>query len=172
MNDIFSQLFENVNLINEDYATASVAPTDASQGPTKEEQLITALRNSIQLEQSAADTYERYANETEDPDARLIFQSVADEEKVHIGELKAVLDKYSPQSEFEDEGKQEAEQLMANVADEMGEGSSEEEAVEPEGEPEPNIAWNDDNVPDIEEEEEETLEPDMDEELPEEDEYE
>lgn len=177
MNDIFSQLFENVNLINEDaYAVPSTAPTDAPQGPTKEEQLIMALRNSIQLEQSAADTYERYANETEDLNAKLIFQSVADEEKVHIGEFKAVLDKYSPQSQFEEEGKQEAESLMTHSGEDEKNITAQvtkDELPEVDADEEPDIAWTDDNVPDIEEEDEETPEPDMDEEdLPEEEEEE
>lgn len=58
-----------------------------------EKELIEAIRLSIVAEHDAIILYETYANATNDPTAKEIFQHVADEEKVHVGEFQALLEK-------------------------------------------------------------------------------
>ena len=78
-----------------------------------------ALQPKIQ--QSIADEYEasfRYrslANATVNPAVKKLMNSIADEELVHAGEFRALLNKLFPsQKELEDKGTAEAEKIIVN----------------------------------------------------------
>jgi hypothetical protein len=54
------------------------------------------IRNAIVSELKAVNEYETYANSTSDTKLKKIFLDIADEEKVHIGELEELLSKIDP----------------------------------------------------------------------------
>ena len=76
----------------------------------KKEELVAAIRLSIIAEYDATILYETYANSTNDSKAKKVFQSVADEEKIHVGEFKALLEYINGEAEKNkvEEGEQEA----------------------------------------------------------------
>ena len=77
-------------------------------------ELARALRQSISAEEEAVHLYEAYADATEDPLAKQVFQDVADEEKVHVGEFQAVLNRLQPdESSWLQDGMEEVEEMAA-----------------------------------------------------------
>jgi rubrerythrin len=92
-------------------------------------ELTRAVRDAIIEEQKAIKHYETVADSTENRRASQILQDIADEEKVHVGELEALLEELDPQDEeFREEGEEEIE--------DMSPGEDEPEAPEPEEEEE------------------------------------
>lgn len=78
-----------------------------------EEELTNAVRQSIIAEQDAVALYESFANLTENEQARSVFQSIADEEKVHVGEFERLLTFIKPnEPAFREDGRKEADDLM------------------------------------------------------------
>lgn len=75
-----------------------------------ERELSRALRLSIAAEHDAAHVYESYADACQDEAVRKIFQDIADEEKVHIGEFQKLLDSISgDEEEFVYKGEEEVD---------------------------------------------------------------
>jgi len=71
------------------------------------------LRLSIVAELDAVNLYERFAEITSDDHIREIMLDVANEEKVHVGEFKALLEDLDTEHEkFEEEGKEEVEEII------------------------------------------------------------
>ena len=77
--------------------------------PYDTEELIRALRKGIAAEEEAASLYEAQAEMCEDPTTKKILLDIADEERVHVGELQALINRLS-----EDE-----EKLLAQGEDEV-----------------------------------------------------
>jgi rubrerythrin len=79
-----------------------------------EEELIRFLRQDLALEEEAVATYQGHAAMTGNEDAKAILLSLADEERVHVGELQALIELLDEdEAELVDEGRKE-------VADETG----------------------------------------------------
>lgn len=75
----------------------------------RKEELISAVRLSIIAENDAVILYETYANSTDNKKAKKVFNSIADEERVHVGEFKALLEYLGGNNEKEkvEEGEEE-----------------------------------------------------------------
>lgn len=74
-----------------------------------DQELKSSIRMSIATEHEAVHLYETLANSTDNAEAKKILQSVADEEKIHIGEFQRLLEKLAPDElELVDKGKKEA----------------------------------------------------------------
>jgi len=84
-------------------------------------ELQRAIRQSISAEEEAVHLYEAYADACDDEAIKEVFQDIADEEKVHVGEFQAVLNRLSADEvEFLDEGEDEvAEMFEEKVASEL-----------------------------------------------------
>lgn len=73
-------------------------------------ELIRCIRQLISTEQEAVSQYEQLAESTDNLLAKKIFQDIADEEKVHIGELMTLLLKLTPrEAQFYAKGQQEVQ---------------------------------------------------------------
>ena len=73
-------------------------------------ELTRALRDAIIAENGAIKQYETVVDATDNDDVKEILQSIADEEKVHVGELQALLKRLlSDEQEFLDDGAKEVE---------------------------------------------------------------
>jgi rubrerythrin/predicted RNA-binding Zn-ribbon protein involved in translation (DUF1610 family) len=67
-----------------------------------------ALRDAIISEESAINQYETIADSTTDERVKDVLQDIADEEKVHVGELQALLnERLSDEEDFMEEGEDE-----------------------------------------------------------------
>lgn len=82
---------------------------------TKRE-LVRGLRLSVIAEQDATALYEALADAVDDENIKKLLQSVANEEKVHIGEFQKVIEELDAGEEgFLAEGEDEAEELMSSA---------------------------------------------------------
>ncbi len=73
-------------------------------------ELTRAIRDAIIAEEGAVKQYETVVDATDNAKAKEVLQSIADEEKVHVGELQALLKELLPnEQEKLDEGKKEVE---------------------------------------------------------------
>jgi hypothetical protein len=80
-----------------------------------------ALRDAIIAEESAINQYETIVDSTDDEVVKRVLQDIADEEKVHVGEIQTVLASLSPdEDDLLDEGEDEVE-------DEIGDDEEDEE---------------------------------------------
>lgn len=79
-------------------------------------ELIEAVRQDIIGELDAINQYNRHIQRTENPLARSVWQSIKDEERVHVGELLALLNALDP-SELKKlkEGQEEVEEIMRGL---------------------------------------------------------
>ncbi len=92
----------------------STIPTKDSKISSKRKDME-ILRTAIIAEYDAINLYEQLAEATSNKDIKKILLDVANEEKVHIGEFEALLEKFDPEHEpNEEEGEEE-------VVDELGE---------------------------------------------------
>lgn len=64
-----------------------------------ERELTRAIRDAIIAEEGAIKQYELVVDATDNSDAKKVLQSVADEEKIHVGELQKLLAKLLPDEE-------------------------------------------------------------------------
>lgn len=79
-------------------------------------ELIRALRFGLAAEQEAVVTYTAQAEATNDPLVREVLLSIADEERVHSGELQALIEKLDPEEKkLLDEGRREVEDLALSL---------------------------------------------------------
>jgi rubrerythrin len=83
--------------------------------PLTERELTRAIRDAIIAEEGAINQYETVADSTDYEKAKEVLQSIADEEKVHVGELQALLDEILPdESEKLEEGEDEVKTAGKN----------------------------------------------------------
>ena len=79
-------------------------------GPFDERETVRAIRDAIIAEEGAINQYETIVDSTKDERVKEVLQDIANEEKVHVGELqrllKALLD---DEQGFLDEGAEEVE---------------------------------------------------------------
>lgn len=79
---------------------------------TKEE-LIRAIRFNIAAEYEASQMYEQLAESIDNEDVKTVLHEVADDEKVHVGCFKKVLDiLYPKEKDFEKQGEDEIVHLL------------------------------------------------------------
>ncbi len=68
-------------------------------------ELTRAIRDAIIAEEGAIKQYETVVDATDNEDVKEVLQNIADEEKVHVGELQELLRKLLPdEQEFLDDG--------------------------------------------------------------------
>ena len=73
-------------------------------------ELTRAIRDAIIAEEGAIKQYETVVDATSNEDAKRVLQSVADEEKIHVGELQKLLSILLPDEEkLLEEGAKEVE---------------------------------------------------------------
>ena len=76
--------------------TNSGDPFAGLSKPLTPEDLIRAIRLAMVEEQRAIVQYTAYADATDNADAKTVLQSIADEERQHVGEFQALLGKLAP----------------------------------------------------------------------------
>ncbi len=77
------------------------------------EELIRAIKYSIAAEYEASQIYEQLAESTDYQNAKIVLQEVSDDEKVHVGCFKKLLDILYPEGkEFEKQGEEEISVLL------------------------------------------------------------
>lgn len=75
-----------------------------------ERELTRAIRDAIIAEEGAIKQYEVVSDSTKNSKVKEVLQSIANEEKVHVGELQKLLSMLLPDEQgFLDEGKKEVE---------------------------------------------------------------
>lgn len=80
------------------------------------DELIRALRLGIASEQEAITLYTAQAQAAADPLARKVLLSIADEERVHAGELQALIGMLDPEeNKLLEEGKREVDDLALSL---------------------------------------------------------
>ena len=81
--------------------------------PMNERELCRAIRQSVAAEEEAIHLYEAYADACEFEKAREVFQDIANEEKVHVGEFQGLLKHFADDEEkFLEEGEDEVEEMF------------------------------------------------------------
>ena len=78
------------NIIKEAMDFTSITPVLETK-PLNDRELQRAIRLSISAEHDAIHSYELIADSIEDEKIKKIFQDIANEEKVHVGEFERVL---------------------------------------------------------------------------------
>lgn len=82
-----------------------------------EREITRALRDAIIAEEEAIKQYETIADSTEDEGVKKVVQDIADEERVHVGELQEVLNLIlEDEKELLDEGASEVEDVVSKTA--------------------------------------------------------
>ena len=93
---------------------SSISPLLEPGNLLNERELVRAVRLSISAEEDAASLYELIADSTfKNKDIKKIFQDVANEERVHIGEFQkilSILDK--EETKFLEDGAKEVEEKL------------------------------------------------------------
>ncbi|MDO8684179.1 MAG: demethoxyubiquinone hydroxylase family protein [Armatimonadota bacterium] len=80
------------------------------------EELARAIRQDIIAEHDAVALYEAHIDATDDEVAKAIIKHIADEERKHVAEFTALLERLDPdQARLGAEAYKEAEQMMAGV---------------------------------------------------------
>jgi len=81
-------------------------------------ELTRALRDAICAEEGAIKQYETVVDATDNEDVKKVLQSIADEEKIHVGELQKLLsDLLSDEQGFLDDGVKEVEDQLGGDAE-------------------------------------------------------
>lgn len=82
--------------------------------PLDLEDLIRALRLDLAAEEEAAFIYTAHADATSNPIAKRVLNDIADEERVHAGEFRRLLQHLaSNESEFQLKGYNEVDKILA-----------------------------------------------------------
>lgn len=80
-------------------------------------ELTRALRDAIIAEEGAIKQYETVVDATDNKNVKTVLQSIADEEKIHVGELQKLLKNILPdEQEKLDEGEKEVEDDLSKTA--------------------------------------------------------
>ena len=83
-----------------------------------ERELTRALRDAIIAEEGAIKHYESIVDATDNEDVKKVLQDIADEEKIHVGELQKLLnDMLSDEKGFLDDGAKEVEDQLGGDAE-------------------------------------------------------
>ena len=78
-------------------------------------ELTRALRDAIIAEETAVNQYEVIVDSTSNKKVKSVLQEIADEERVHVGELQTLLNELLPDEEdLLDDGKKEVEDHNKN----------------------------------------------------------
>jgi len=78
-------------------------------------ELTRAIRDAIIAEEGAIKHYESIVDATDNEDIKQILQDIADEEKVHVGELQKLLNDMLPDEEqLLEDGAKEVEDTLGN----------------------------------------------------------
>lgn len=73
-------------------------------------ELTRSIRDALIAEEGAVKQYETVVDATNDEKVKKVLQSIADEEKIHVGELQTLLNSLlKDEQKFLDEGKKEVE---------------------------------------------------------------
>lgn len=87
--------------------------------PLSHNELMWAIRDAIIEEQNAIKIYENIAIRASNSKVKNLLQDIANEEKVHIGELQELLETISPQEDgFIDDGRKESKNLLKGLENE------------------------------------------------------
>jgi rubrerythrin len=77
-----------------------------------ERELTRAIRDAIIAEEGAIKQYESVVDATDNEDVKKVLQDIADEEKIHVGELQTLLNKLLPdEQEYLDDGEKEVDDI-------------------------------------------------------------
>lgn len=97
-------------------------------------ELTRAVRDAIIAEEGAIKQYEAIVDATDNEDAKKVLTHIADEERVHVGELQKLLDILLPdEKDMLEEGREEVEEELGEVAEiEVEEETEEDEETEDE----------------------------------------
>jgi rubrerythrin len=83
-----------------------------------ERELTRALRDAIIAEEGAIKQYETVADATDNDKVKEVLQDIADEERVHVGELQTLLNDMLPdEKELLEEGYEEVTEEIGDVAE-------------------------------------------------------
>lgn len=92
---------------------SSIAPVLKTDKPLDERETTRAIRQAICAEHDAVHMYEVIADSCSNKAVKELLQDIADEERVHVGELQQLLVILDPKDEkFFEEGKQEAKEVL------------------------------------------------------------
>ena len=81
--------------------------------PLTDRELTRALRDAIIAEEGAIKQYEAVVDASDNEDVKKVLQSIADEEKIHVGELqKLLIDLLPDEQEKLDDGAGEVEDTV------------------------------------------------------------
>lgn len=95
----------------------SIKPILTQPKPLESRELERAIRLSISAEHDAAHLYETIADSVKSEKVKKLFQDIANEEKVHIGEFEQVLNTLNKKNkELVEEGKDEAMKKMSSIS--------------------------------------------------------
>jgi len=119
---------------SEDWYKEAQKLENVEEKPTfTERELVRAIRDAIIGEEGAINQYETIVDSTKNQKVAEVLQGIADEEKVHVGELQRLLNiLLKDEEEFLEEGAQEVDGVKEEEADE--EEVDEEEVDEKESE--------------------------------------
>ena len=90
--------------------------------PLSNKELLSSLRLALSTEEEAVHLYDSLASAAKDHYVQEVLLSIEREEKVHIGELLALIDRVSMSNEDEDlinKGKNEAEDILRGQVKEI-----------------------------------------------------
>lgn len=91
---------------------STIAPTLTPEKKLSPREITRVIRQSIAAELDAIHLYELIVDSSEDKNIRKILQDIANEEKVHVGELEQLLKNFDIDVEkFTEEGKKEVEEM-------------------------------------------------------------
>lgn len=91
---------------------STIAPTLTPEKKLDPREITRVIRQSIAAELDAIHLYEIIVDSTDDSKVKKVLQDIADEEKVHVGELEELLKKYDKDViKFNDEGAKEVKEL-------------------------------------------------------------
>ena len=95
----------------------SIKPILAEAKPLESRELERALRLSISAEHDAAHLYEAIADSTKNEKIKALFQDIANEEKVHVGEFEQLLNTLDKKNEkLVEEGRVEAMKKVSRLS--------------------------------------------------------
>jgi rubrerythrin len=91
-------------------------PFPGLRKPLSNPDLIRALRLDLAAELDAVNLYEAHADATDIPEAQILLRDIANEEKVHAGELLELISILTgrEESNYQDKGREEARRKVYN----------------------------------------------------------
>jgi len=90
--------------------------------PLSAQDLIRALRLDLAAELDAINLYEAHADATNIEEAQVLLRDIANEEKVHVGELLELISMLTGREEanYQDQGREEARKKVYNPTGNIG----------------------------------------------------